>query len=101
MVVGIFRSRLREEHLAAYTEEAERMLALAQKMPGFLSMEAFTSEDGERLGLFAFETIEHLDAWRDDPEHQRTQLRGREEFYSEYSLLVCETLRESRFEWKA
>lgn len=26
---------------------------------------------------------------------------GRERYYSEYSLQVCEPTRESRFEWKA
>jgi heme-degrading monooxygenase HmoA len=96
LIVGIFRSRLRED-AAAYPAAAARMEALAREQPGFLGIKTFRAEDGERVSLFAFETLAALEAWRDHPEHRETQRRGREEFYASYSLQICEPIREAHY----
>jgi heme-degrading monooxygenase HmoA len=64
-------------------------------MPGFMEFKAFTANDGERVSVIVFDTLEHQAAWRDDPEHQSAQRRGRHEFYAEYSISVCEEYRTS------
>ncbi len=97
MVVGIFRNRLREDGTADYGPTAERMVELVQKVPGFRGMKAFAAEDGERVTLFEFESLEAIDEWSRDPEHQEAQRRGREEFYAEYELWICEPARHSVF----
>jgi heme-degrading monooxygenase HmoA len=96
MVVVVFRSRLRESP-AGYSEQAQRMLELARRMPGFISFKAFTSEDGERLTLHEWESLEHLRAWREHPEHRAAQKAGRERYYEEYQLQVLEPVRTARF----
>ena len=101
MVIGIFRNRLRPESRAGYLPTAERMEALVRTMPGYLWHKTFAAEDGERVTLFAFESLEQLTAWRDQPEHREAQRRGRAEFYAEYSLQVCTPLREASFPAKA
>ena len=98
MVMVVFRSKLLDENDAEFHALAERMLALAQQMPGFLSYRTYTSEQGERASLIEFESAEHLRAWRTHPEHAEAMRIGRERFYSEYSLLVADPVRESRFE---
>jgi len=95
-VIGIFRNRLRED-AAGYPDTAERMEALVAEMPGFLGIKTFRAEDGERVSLFAFETLAALEAWRDHPAHREAQRRGRDEFYAEYTLQVCDPIRELRF----
>jgi len=97
LVIGIFRSRLREG-ADGYPATAERMEVLASGMSGFRSLKTFRAEDGERVSLFAFETLADLEAWRAHPEHRVAQQRGREEFYAEYTLQICTPLREARFE---
>jgi len=94
MVVVIFRSRLREEFAGQYQAKAMEMLELARAMPGFISIKTFAADDGERVSLVEFDTIEHLEAWRDHPEHREAQRLGRERFYSEYRLVVCEPIRD-------
>jgi len=96
LVIGIFRSRLREG-AAGYPATAARMEELVATMPGFLGIKTFRADDGERVSLFAFETLEALDAWRDHLEHRAAQRRGRDEFYAEYTLQICAPLREARF----
>ncbi len=94
MILTIFRSRLRPEHLDEYREVAERIHALAVAMPGFVSIKTFTAEDGERVSIVEFATREAHNAWRDHPEHREAQRLGRERFYSEFSIRVCEVVRE-------
>jgi heme-degrading monooxygenase HmoA len=101
VIVTVFRARLREgidfEALAAI---GARMAELAPTMPGFVSYKDFTSEDGEGVTLVEFDTLENQLAWRMHPEHQIAMKRGREEFFSEFRITVCERLREVTGETK-
>ena len=97
MIITIFRSRLRAEHAEQYEKVATAMSAAAEKMPGYVSHKGFTAEDGERVTIVAFESIETQRAWAEHAGHRAAQQLGRERFYAEYSIQVCEVLRESKF----
>lgn len=66
-------------------------------MPGFVDFKQFVADDGERVSIIVFDTIAHQTAWRDDPEHLAAQRQGREHFYREYSISVCDEYRSSVF----
>ena len=66
-------------------------------MPGYISHKPFVAEDGERLTLFEWESPETLRAWAQHPEHVPVKELGRQRFYAEYHLQVCEVMRESKF----
>ena len=90
-IVTVFRSRLRPEAAElGYFELAERMEARARAMPGFIEFKTFAADDGERVSVIVFDSFEHQAAWRNDSEHRSAQRRGRQEFYAEYSISVCE-----------
>ena len=92
-VVTVFRSRLRRDAAAnGYAELARRMEDRARAMPGFVEFKTFAAPDGERVSVVVFDTIAHHHAWRDDAEHRLAQQRGRDAFYSEYSISVCQEL---------
>jgi heme-degrading monooxygenase HmoA len=74
------------------------MLEVAESMPGFVSYKVFAADDGERCTIVEFGSFEDLRAWREHPEHREAMRAGRDRFYSEYTLQVCEPARESRFE---
>jgi heme-degrading monooxygenase HmoA len=98
-VVTVFRSRLRRDAVTnGYGELAARMEARARTMPGFIDFTTFTAPDGERVSVIVFDTIAHQHAWRDDPEHRVAQQRGRDIFYSEYSISVCQEIDRRRFQ---
>jgi heme-degrading monooxygenase HmoA len=97
MVVVVFRSRLRETTGEAFQDLADRMHALASSMPGFISYKVYVAEDGERVSIHEWESAAHLWEWREHPEHRRAQEQGRGDFYSDYTLYVCEDPRTSRF----
>lgn len=90
-VITVFRSRLRADAAAnGYAELAARMESRARAMAGFIDFKTFTATDGERVSIITFDTWDHHRAWRDDPEHRAAQRRGPQDFYSDYSIFVCE-----------
>lgn len=97
MVITIFRSRLRPENQAAYSEMADKIHALALEMPGFISIKTFSASDGERVSIVEFESEETLRAWREHPEHKIAQKLGQTTFYSQYQIQTCQVIRQYGF----
>ena len=97
-MVTVFRSRLRPEVGEEYEPLAERMLQLAREMPGFVEFKWFQADDGERLSLITFESLQAEQAWRDHPEHRAAQQAGRDRLYATYSISVCTQLHGHRFD---
>ena len=98
MIVAIFRSRLREDaNLEELAVLYERMYALVSAMPGFIGVKDFQASDGEAVSIAEFDTLEHMTAWREHPEHKAAQERGRTEFFKEYSTQVCTLVRDAHF----
>ena len=93
MVIAIFRSRLRSENAEEFHELADRMMKLAEAMPGFLAYKVFIAEDDERCSIVEFESHEELLAWRNLAEHREAQRIGRERFYEAYTLHVTDPVR--------
>lgn len=96
MTVVVFRNRLREEAAEEYARWAARMDELARQMQGFVSIKSFAAEDGERVSVVEFESDADARRWGRHPEHREAQKLGRERFYSEFTLQVCEVSRERR-----
>lgn len=96
-MLTVFRSRLREESVEEYRATASRMEELARAMPGLLDFKTFTADDGERVSIIVFDSLETQEAWRDNAEHRAAQQRGRTSFYESYRIQVCEVLRERAF----
>jgi heme-degrading monooxygenase HmoA len=97
MIVTVFRVRAREDaNLAELEHLTHRLLTIVQGMLGFLSVKDFQAEDGEGMTLVEFDTMENQIRWRDHPEHKAAQELGRKKFFKEYSVQVCELVREVR-----
>jgi heme-degrading monooxygenase HmoA len=97
MIVTVFRSRLKPGVRDEYVALADRMNALAETMPGYISHKGFFADDGERVTIVEFEHEEGLRAWRTNSEHRAAQKLAREKYYSEYHIQVCTLDRESKF----
>jgi heme-degrading monooxygenase HmoA len=96
-IVTVFRNRLDPDGLAEYGPRAQEIDDLARTMPGFVDAKTFTAADGERVTIATFADADSQRAWREHVEHRVAQQQGRERFYVEYSLQVCETVRARRF----
>jgi heme-degrading monooxygenase HmoA len=97
MVVVVFRSRLKPGIEEEIVEADARMAALAAKMPGFVSYRQYASADGEGVAVVEFESHETVAAWRAHPEHREAQRLGRERWFTEYRITVCDAARDYSF----
>lgn len=97
MVVIVFRSRIQAGTEKQLMQAGMRMYQLASSMPGFVSYKNFAAADGETVAIVQFETLEDSARWREHAEHRVVQERGRGELFSEFSVQVCELVRESRY----
>lgn len=95
MIVTVFRSRLNAQSQAEYQKSAARMSELARGIAGYVSHKGFTAEDGERVTIVEFESEEGLRAWAAHPEHVEAKKMGRQVFFSEYRVQVCNVVRDS------
>lgn len=97
MIVAVFRARVRAEHMDEYLVRSQDMERIARSMPGFISVKDFVAADGEAVSIHEWESAGQLAAWRNHPEHRKTQQIGRDKFYDEYTLYVFDQPRQSRF----
>lgn len=97
MIVTVFRSCLRPGLRDEYVAMVKRMAALAVTMPGYISHKSFFADDGERVTVVEFETMEASRNWRMQPEHREAQKLARGHYYESYRVQVCEVLRDTRF----
>jgi heme-degrading monooxygenase HmoA len=96
--ITVFRSRLRDGcPVDAYSQRAAELEARAAAAPGYVEFKEFVAGDGERLALVTFASAEAEAAWRDDPAHRAGQREGRDDFYAEYDVAVCEVVRRRRW----
>jgi heme-degrading monooxygenase HmoA len=73
------------------------MSSLARTMPGYVSHKGFSAEDGERVTVVGFESEAAMRALGNASGTSTAQQKGRESFYEEYTVQVCELVRETRF----
>jgi heme-degrading monooxygenase HmoA len=97
MMVIVFRSRARAGVNEELTAVGAHMYELATAMPGFMSYKDYQAPDGENVSIVEFDTPEHLEAWRNHPEHRAAQARARELLFTEYNVQVCSLVRQCAF----
>src|SRR2546426_11983453 len=84
-VVVIFKTHLRDgADSEAYAKTSRRMHELVEQIPGFISIKAYTGEDGEEIDLVRFASEDALTMRKEQPEHREAQRRGPGEFYDRY-----------------
>ncbi len=99
MIVTVFRNRLSDDPdaQAEYAELIGHISQLATTMPGYISHKTYVADDGERCTIVEFEHEDGQAEWRRNAEHAAARVRGREAFYSEYRIQICEELRSSHW----
>jgi heme-degrading monooxygenase HmoA len=90
MIVVIFKHRPKADVTLQEDEQfMKELYRLAKHIPGFLSVSGYTAENGDRIHLEYFATMEALEQWRTFPEHAKMSQVGRERFYESYTAQVC------------
>jgi heme-degrading monooxygenase HmoA len=93
MIVTVFRHRLNARASDEYNALLTRIVELSKTIPGYVSQKRFTADDGERVTIVEFATEEGQQAWSTHPEHVAAMQLGRQKFYSEFKVQVCDVRR--------
>jgi heme-degrading monooxygenase HmoA len=93
MIVTVFRHRLKPGARDEYTALLARIVELSKTIPGYVSQKRFTADDGERVTIVEFAAEEGQQAWAAHPEHVEAMRLGRQKFYSEFKVQVCDVRR--------
>jgi heme-degrading monooxygenase HmoA len=94
---AVIFSSLRTEGDQGYGQAANRMLALAQKQPGFLGVES-AREDGLGITVSYWASEAAILAWKQHAEHSEVREQGRSIWYSAFHTRVCKVERAYLFE---
>jgi heme-degrading monooxygenase HmoA len=90
----IFISKLMD-NTEGYQHTAERMVELAQTMPGVLGLESAREDSGITISFWQDEaSIQH---WKQQAEHKLAQQSGIKKWYASYELHIARVERYKKF----
>ena len=90
MFAVIFRATV-EKADQEYLRTAERLRDLACSRYGCLDFVSVT-RGNEEIAISYWETEQQIRDWKNDPQHKLAQARGRDKWYSSYSIDICEVI---------
>ncbi len=100
MMVVIVEFELRAGMESEFETARKHMQEQVKKYDGFLGEVPCRSIENEKTFVthFCWRDRESIKAWREDPEHVKTQQLGREKIFASYKIRVCELEREYGWE---
>ncbi len=93
----IFTSQRTDEDGEGYAKMAEVMDELAQKQPGFIRVESTRNAEGKGITVSYWESLEAIQAWRENSKHLVAQQFGKEKWYMQYNVEICEVIKDYTF----
>lgn len=72
-----------------YDETADRMMELAQTMPGFLGVESTRDETGLGITVSYWQDRDSISNWKANDEHTAARKSGNEKWYDHYELRIA------------
>ncbi|MFN8322516.1 MAG: antibiotic biosynthesis monooxygenase [Chitinophagales bacterium] len=78
-----------------YIVMAEKMHELAKLQPGYLGMESAREEIG--ITISYWKDLESIRLWKQNADHQLAQQKGKEKWYDQYKIRICQVERDYGF----
>ena len=96
MIAVIFEVWPKPEHKNEYLDIAAELKPILETIDGFISVERFESltEKGKILSLSVFRDEDAVAAWRNIPQHRKTQAKGRATIFENYRLRIAGVIRD-------
>ena len=96
MIAVIFEVWPKPEHKKDYLDLAAELKPILETIDGFISVERFESltEKGKILSLSFFRDERAVAAWRNMPQHRKTQGKGRATIFENYRLRIAGVIRD-------
>ena len=103
MIAVIFEVWPRPEHKQEYLDLAAELRPVLETIDGFISIERFESltEKGKILSLSFFRDEAAVAAWRNVPQHRKSQGKGRATIFENYRLRIAGVIRDYTMDERA
>lgn len=75
-----------------YADMAAKMVALAEKQPGYLGIES--AREGLGITVSYWRDLESIKHWKDNATHLQAQAAGKSRWYSDYTTRIALVERE-------
>jgi heme-degrading monooxygenase HmoA len=96
--VVIFRSTRKIDDGQLYSEWSKKMERLVKSIDGYEHHFGFRdAANREGVTISYFTSLEAIHQWKNLADHKTAQQLGRDAFYEEYSVQVCEVLKNYGF----
>ena len=89
----IFPNQRRDDGDRGYGAMADRMVALAASMPGYLGIESVRGADGFGITVSYWKDEAAIRNWRENAEHAEARRLGRAQWYADFELRVAKVER--------
>lgn len=93
----IFTSQRTEQDGDSYGKMADLIDALAQQQPGFIRVESVRNEEGKGITVSYWESLEAIQAWKDNAKHLTAQQLGKDKWYTNYKVEICQMIKDYSF----
>ena len=96
MIAVIFEVWPKPDRKQEYLDLAAELKPILEGIDGFISVERFESitEKGKMLSLSFFRDEGAVAAWRNVPQHRKTQGKGRVAIFDDYRLRIAGVIRD-------
>jgi heme-degrading monooxygenase HmoA len=96
MYIVTFETWPNEIYRDQYLIHAQAMTDEVEKIKGFVSVERFQSltDDGKLLSMSVWESMDAINEWRSQAEHQLAQEMGKNKYFNAYHIRVAKVERE-------
>ena len=95
--VVIFTSKLAASDIE-YQEMNDALYGALAKQQGYISHQSFRNDEGVGCSASYWESLEDLKKWKELPLHLKAQQLGREKWYENYQVKICEVQKEYKWE---
>ncbi|MFK8038131.1 MAG: antibiotic biosynthesis monooxygenase [Crocinitomicaceae bacterium] len=93
---AVIFSSINTEHIADYSDMADKMVELASRQEGFLGVESARNELG--ITVSYWKDLDSIKKWRNNAEHSVARERGRNEWYKAFKTRISLVERDYGFE---
>ncbi len=92
----IFTSR-HSDNVAGYAEMAQQMSERVAQQAGFLGVESARDAFGVGITVSYWSSLQAIEAWRQDLEHQQARALGKQQWYHYYHVKIAKVERAYSF----
>lgn len=80
---------MRTEGDKGYEEAGNRIVELVSQSKGFLGAESIRGADGFGITVSYWDSMENIEAWKNNADHAKAKQSGISTWYDEYRIRIC------------